>query len=172
MSDERIALMLDVLERSDERINSAKLEDDLYQALEGDLPPQAHRAIVDVLALLHQARRVASQKGAKRKKGEEILHLFNLTNAKPRQVEGRNRMLCVVIASEMRSQNSQRLTSVLRDEMANLIATDPSEISKIWRAGRAKALARVTQPLPEMMVKDTKIVLAELSEELGKTRGN
>ena len=56
--------------------------------------------------------------------------------------------------------------------MANLIATDPSEISKIWRAGRVKALAQVTQKLPEMMVKETKIVLAELSGELGKTRGN
>lgn len=81
-------------------------------------------------------------------------------------------MLCIVIASEMRRRDNQKLTSVLRDEMANLIATDPSEISKIWRAGRVKALAQVTQPLPEMMVKDTKIVLAELSEELGKTRGN
>ena len=172
MSDERIALMLEVLRRSRKPINSATLEDDLYQALEEDLPSQAHRAIVDVLALLHQARRVASRKGAKRKKGEEILHLLNLTNEKPRHVEGRDRMLCAVIASEMRSQNSQRLTSVLRDEMANLIATDPSEISKIWRAGRVKALAQVTQKLPEMMVKETKIVLAELSGELGKTRGN
>ena len=172
MSDERIALMLEVLSRSDKPINSATLEDDLYLALEGDLPPQAHRAIVDALALLHQARRVASQKGAKRKKGEEILHLLNLTNAKPRHVEGRNHMLCTVIASEMRRRDNQKLTSSLRDEMANLIATDPSEISKIWRAGRVKALAQVTQKLPEMMVKDTKIVLAELSGELGKTRGN
>ena len=172
MSEERIALMLDVLERSDAPINSATLEDDLYLALEGDLPPQAHRAIVDVLALLSQARRVASSKGTKRKKGEEVLHLLNLTNAKPQRVEGRNRMLCIVIASEMRRRDNQKLTSVLRDEMANLIATDPSEISKIWRAGRVKALAQVTQKLPEMMVKDTKIVLAELSEELGKTRGN
>ena len=172
MSDERIALMLDVLKRSDRSVNRAALEDDLYQALEDVLSPNARRAIVDALALFSQAERVASRKGTKRKKGEEVLHLLNLTNAKSRHVEGRDGMLCTVIASEMHRRDNQKLTSSLRDEMANLIATDPSEISKIWRAGRVKALARVTQPLPEMMVKDTKIVLAELSEELGKTRGN
>ena len=172
MSDERIALMLEVLSRSDRSVNRATLEDDLYQALEDDLPPDARRTIVDALALFSQAKRVASRKGTKRKKGEEVLHLLNLTNAKSSQVEGRDGMLCAVIASEMRRRDNQRLTSSLRDELANLIATDASEISKIWRAGREKALAQVTQPLPETMVQDVKVALAELSGELGKTRGN
>ena len=172
MSDEQIALALEVLRRSGSSLNRATVEDDLYQALEDDLPPNARRAIVDVLALLNQTRQVAARKGTKREKGEEVLHLLNITNAKSRHVEYRDRMVCKVIVSEMLSQNSQRLTSVLRDEMANLIATDPSEISKIWRAGRELALAQVTQKLPKKMVQDAKIVLAELSEELGKTRGN
>ena len=51
MSDERIALMLDVLNRSDRSVNRAALEDDLYQALKDDLSPNTRRAIVDALAL-------------------------------------------------------------------------------------------------------------------------
>lgn len=172
MSDERIALMLEVLSRSDRSVNRAALEDDLYQALEDDLSPNTRRAIVDALALFSQAKRIASRKGTKRKKGEEVLHLLNLTNAKSRYLEGRDGMLCTVIASEMRRRDNLKLTSSLRDEMANLIATDPTEISKIWRAGKAKALAQVTQSLPKKMVQDVKSVLAELSGELGKTKGN
>ena len=172
MSDERIALMLEVLNRSDRSVNRAALEDDLYQALKDGLSPNTRQAIVDALALFSQAKRLASRKGTKRKKGEEVLHLLNLTNAKSRHLEGRDGMLRTVIASEMRRRDNQKLTSSLRDEMANLIATDPTEISKTWRAGKAKALAHVTQPLPEMMVQDIKIALGKLSGELGKTRGN
>ena len=176
MSDEQIALALEVLDRSASKIDRASLEDDLYQALEEDLPPEVHKTIVDVLALFGRARNVASGKGAKRNKGEKILRLLNLTNAKSRHVEYRDRMLCKVIASEIRSQDSQRLTSVLRDDMANLIATDPSEISRIWRAGRKLALAEVARPMSEKMrnrmVLDEKIALAELSKRLGNIRGN
>ena len=172
MNDDRIALALEVLHRGTSGIDAVALEGELYRALEEDLPLDVRRAIVDVLALLSQARSVASGKGTKRDKGEKILRLLNLTNAKPRHVEYRDRMLCKVIASEMRSQNSQRLTSVLRDNMANLIATDPAEISRIWRAGRTSALAEVTRPLEKKMVRDEKIVLAELSNRLGKARGN
>ena len=172
MSDERIALMLEVLSRSDRSVNRAALEDDLYQALEDDLSPNTRRAIVDALALFSQAKRIASRKGTKRKKGEEVVHLLNLTNAKSRHLEGRDGMLCTVIANEMRRRDNQKLTSSLRDEMANLIATDPSEVSRIWRAGRVIALAQVTQPLPKMMVQDVKVAVAKLSGELGKTTGN
>jgi hypothetical protein len=176
VSDEQLAFALEVLDRSASRIDKASLEDDLYQALEEDLPPQAHRAIVDVLALLSQARDVASGKGTKREKGEEVLHLLNLTNAKSRHVEYRDRMVCRVIAGEMRSKNSHSLTSVLRDGMANLIATDPSEIGKIWKAGRELALAEVARPMSDKtrdkMVQDEKLALAELSRRLGNRRGN
>ena len=54
MSNERIGLMLDVLARSNSTIDRATLEDDLYQALEGDLPPNAYRAIVDAYILAHR----------------------------------------------------------------------------------------------------------------------
>ena len=173
MSDDSIAIALEVLDRSNRVIKRATLERDLYEALEGDLPPKAHRAIVDALALLQQTESVASGKGTKRNKGENLLHLLNLTNAKSRYVTYRDRLLCKIIANEMRLQGMAKLSSVLRDEMANIVATDPSEISKIWRAGRTSALARVTQALPKKkMVKDEKIALAELSKKLGNTGGN
>ncbi|MDG2460424.1 MAG: hypothetical protein P8M73_06050 [Luminiphilus sp.] len=172
MSDERIALMLDVLGRSDSPIDRATLEDDLYQALKDDLPPNAHRAIVDVLALFQQAESIASRKGTKRGKGAEVLNLLNFTNAKWRHVKARNEILCRVIASEMHRRDNQKLTSALRDEMANLVATDPSEISKIWRAGRKSTLAIVGKELPKKLVEDEKTALAKLSEKLGNTRGN
>ena len=172
MSNERIGLMLDVLARSNSTIDRATLEDDLYQALEGDLPPNAYRAIVDALALFMQAESIASRKGTKRSKGTEVLHLLSLTNAKWRHVEARNEILCRVIASEMHRRDNQKLTSALRDEMANLVATDPSEISKIWKAGRKSTLSTVKEELPKKMVEDEKTALAKLSEKLGKTRGN
>ena len=172
MSDESIGLLLEVLDRSAFVVNTATLEGDLYQALEEGLPAKARQAIIDALALFQQAERIASSKGTKRNKGAEVLHLLNLTNAKSRHVEARNRILCRVLASEMQRRDKQKLTSALRDEMANLLATDPSEISKIWRAGRKSSLAIVTEELPEMMVEDEKNALAKLSEKLGNTRGN
>ena len=172
MSDESIVFALEVLDRSTSLVSRATLQNDLHRALEEELPSEAHGAIVDALALFKQAEKIASGRGTKRNKGEELLHLLNLTNAKSRYVEYRDRLLCKIIASEMRLQDMAKFSSVLRDEMANIIATDPAEISKIWRAGRASALARVTHAPPKKMVADEKIALAELSQKLGNSRGN
>ncbi len=172
MSDESIVFALELFNRSTSLVSRATLQNDLHRALEEDLPPKAHRAIVDALALFQQGEKIASGTGTKRNKCEEVLHLLNLTNAKSRYIEYRDRLLCKIIASEMQLQDMAKLSSVLRDEMANIIATDPSEISKIWRAGRTSALARVTHAPPKKMVADEKIALAEPSKKLGNTRGN